>query len=82
MDWQDGTGGGFQLRREAYHPAFLAHESVSGERWAEGIETAGSRSTGESRRRSVGALPKSSSFPSVVFRGRRSQKGDFAYNCA
>jgi DNA-directed RNA polymerase subunit F len=58
MDWQDGTGGGFQLQREAYRPTSLAYESVSGERWVEGIETAGSRSTGESRRRSIGALPR------------------------
>ena len=58
MDWQDGTGGGVQLQREAYHPASLAYESVSGERWVEGIETAGSRSTGESRRLSTGVLPR------------------------
>ena len=56
MDSQIGTGGEVQLQREAYRPTSFAYESVSGERWAEGIETAGSRSTGESGRRSIGAL--------------------------
>ena len=83
MDSQDGTGGGVQLQREAYRPASLAYESVSGERWVEGIETAGSRSTGESRRRSIGHCREGSSwFPSVVFHGKRSNEGAFACSYA
>ncbi len=63
MDLQDGTGGVVQLQRDADRPTSFAYESVSGERWAEGIETAGSRSTGESRRRSIGAPPRKHLLP-------------------
>jgi hypothetical protein len=51
MDWQDGTGEGVQVQCGADRSASLTYESVSGDRWAQGIETAGSRSTGENQRR-------------------------------
>ena len=56
MSWgNDGTGGvvSFQHRAAAQVP--FAYEPVSGERWAPGIETQGSRSTGEGRRRPASA---------------------------
>lgn len=55
MGWQDGTGEGVSLQTTAERAAAIVSESVSGDRWVQGIETAGSRSTGESQRRSIGA---------------------------
>ena len=48
----------FESRREASPQARLVTGSVSGDRWVEGIETAGSRSTGESTRRPTGAATR------------------------
>jgi hypothetical protein len=53
MNWDDGTGGGVSLERQAAAQVPLGYESVSGDRWAPGIETPGSRCTGEAKRRSV-----------------------------
>lgn len=64
MSWDEGTGGGVSFERRAAAHDPLAYESVSGERWAPGIETLGSRSTGEGKRRSISVpatrLPASS----------------------
>ena len=54
MNWGEGTGGGVSFERQVPAQVPLASESVSGDRWAPGIETPGSRSTGETRRRSDG----------------------------
>lgn len=51
MAWQDKTGDGVQLERETASADLLTSEPFSGDRWAPGFETAGSRSTGESPRR-------------------------------
>ena len=41
MNWDEGTGGDVSLRGRVTAQVPLAYESVSGERWAPGIETAG-----------------------------------------
>jgi hypothetical protein len=52
MSWQENvTGEGVPLLYEIGQPVALGRESVSGDRWLPGIETAGSLSTGESQRR-------------------------------
>ena len=53
MNWDEGTGGDRPLQRQVTAQVPLAYESVSGDRWAPGIETLGSRSTGEAKRRSA-----------------------------
>jgi hypothetical protein len=58
MDQQKGTGDIIQLPSYNDLPSFLGYGSVSGSRWAEGIETAGSRSTGEGRRLFTDTLSK------------------------
>ena len=63
MNWQDGTSEVVQTRREPVPTASLAYGPVSGDRWAQGIETAGSRSTGESQRHFSGASVKGSPVP-------------------
>jgi hypothetical protein len=64
MSWDERTGGDVSFGREVPAQVPLGHESVSGTRWAPGIETPGSGSTGESNRRSNSApesrLPVSS----------------------
>ncbi len=53
MNWDEQTVGA-PLERRAPAQDRLEHGSVSGDRWVPGIETPGSRSTGESMRRSNG----------------------------
>jgi hypothetical protein len=52
MNWEEGTGGDVLLQRQVTAQIPLGDVSVSGDRWAPGIETPGSRSTGEAKRRS------------------------------
>jgi len=56
MSWDERTGGDSRFERQLPVQFSLDYGSVSGDRWAPGIETPGSRSTGESKRRS-GSVP-------------------------
>jgi hypothetical protein len=53
MSWDERTGGDSLFERQVPAQVSLDYGSVSGDRWAPGIETPGSRSTGESKRRPV-----------------------------
>ena len=53
MNWNEGTGGDVQIQRQGTSEVPLTYGSVSGDRWTPGIETPGSRSTGEDKRRSA-----------------------------
>ena len=55
MNWDDGTGGGVSFERQAPAQVPLTYGSRSGDRWAPGIETPGSQSTGEASRAPMGA---------------------------
>lgn len=66
MNWDEGTGGDVPFQRQVTAQVPLAYESVSGDRWAPGIDTLGSRSTGEAKRRSAAV---SATRPSVSSRG-------------
>jgi hypothetical protein len=54
MNWDECTGGGASFERQIPLQVPLDYGSRSGDRWAPGIETPGSRSTGETRGRSDG----------------------------
>ncbi len=76
MNWNEGTGGSVSFERQVSAQVPFEYESVSGDRYAPGIETPGSRSTGESRRRSdgvpTGKLPvPSRRIPERALRKRR-----------
>ena len=53
MSWDDGTGKDVLARREDDVQYPLEFESVSGDRFAPGFETPGSRSTGADKRRTA-----------------------------
>jgi hypothetical protein len=57
MNWDGGTGGDVPIQRQVTAEVPLEYGSVSGDRWAPGIETLGSRSTGEAKRRSATVSP-------------------------
>jgi len=57
MKWEDGTGGDVAFQRQVTAQVPLEYESVSGDRWAPGIETLGCRCTGEAKRRSATVAP-------------------------
>lgn len=76
MSWDNGTGGDVSFERQAVGQVPFAYEAVSGERWAPGIETPGSRSTGETRRRAastptVGPPAPPRRVPEKALRNRR-----------
>ncbi len=54
MNWDEHTGGGASFERQVPFPVPLDYGSRSGDRRAPGLETPGSRSTGEARDRSTG----------------------------
>jgi hypothetical protein len=58
MNWDDGTGGNVPLSRQASAQVPLGYESVSGDRWAPGIETVASRSTGATNNCSATVSPR------------------------
>jgi hypothetical protein len=76
MNGDQCTGGDMSLQNQVVSHVALEFESVSGDRWAPGIETVGSRSTGAAKRRSAG-VPASApygvsySVPERALRKRR-----------
>ena len=76
MNWDEGTGGGASFERPGTPQIPLVYESVSGDRWVPGIETPGSRSTGEAKRRPMSVpgpklRPSSRRIPDRAMQKRR-----------
>jgi len=64
MNRDEGTGADLPVQRHTITTDPFAYESVSGDRWAPGIETPGSRCTGEARRRAVSEPAAKPAIPS------------------